>query len=96
MVVEERRKRANSHHPLKQEFRRQCFGLSVFFRVIPGPWTPKLLLGISKNTEADSIGLMYDLDETLVGCPTSIILLCDDIRLPFLQSMTFSPNSWTL
>ena len=63
-------------------------GLSVFFRAAPGPWAPELLLGISTNTEAGSVGFVVDLDETFVGRPPSIILLSDDVRLPFLQSVT--------
>ena len=49
---------------------------------------PEPPLGMSKNTEPETIGREYDLNETLIECPTSIVLQGDDIRLPFLQRVT--------
>ena len=49
---------------------------------------PEPPLGMSENTEPETIGREYDLNETLIECPTSIVLQGDDIRLPFLQSIT--------
>lgn len=59
--------------------------LAYFFAPYQALGRPNFSLAFLKNTEADGIGLPYDLDETFVECQTYIVLLSDDIILPFLQ-----------